>query len=124
MLGPDKKAQTRESSMHCNLADGSCVPCRGGVPPLAGAELQRLYGQLEQGWTLVEGHHLLKRYAFKNFRDALGFVDRIGALAEEQGHHPDIELRWGEAVVKVWTHKIDGLTESDFVFAAKADRAL
>jgi 4a-hydroxytetrahydrobiopterin dehydratase len=113
-----------EKHMQCNLADRSCVPCRGGVPPLAGEALDRLYAQLGNDWTLVEGHHLVKRYAFKTFRDALAFVDRVGALAEAQGHHPDIELRWGEAVLKVWTHKIDGLTESDFVFAAKADQAL
>lgn len=110
--------------MPCKLADKSCVPCRGGVPPLAGEDLAPLHRQLGNGWELVEDHHLTKRYPFPNFREALAFTNRVGAVAEEQGHHPDIELRWGEVVVTVWTHKIDGLTESDFIFAAKADQAL
>jgi len=76
-----------------------------------------------QGWKLVERHHLEKRYTLKNFADALELVNRIGAVAEQQNHHPDIALAWGKVVVTIWTHKIDGLTESDFVFAAKCDAA-
>ena len=110
--------------MKCSLADRECVPCKGGVPPLAGDELLRLHRELDNEWELVDEHHLLKRYAFKNFRDALEFTNRVGALAEAQGHHPDIELRWGAVVLKIRTHKIDGLTESDFVLAAKADKVL
>ena len=109
--------------MKFSLATKECVPCKGGVPPLAGDDLLRLHRELDNEWELVEEHHLLKRYAFKNFRDALAFTNRVGALAEAQGHHPDIELRWGEVVVNIWTHKIDGLTESDFVFAARVDQA-
>ena len=102
------------------LADKHCAPCRGGVPPLAGEELERLAG-LIPGWQVVDGHHLWKSYSFPDFRTALEFVNQAGAIAEEEGHHPDLFLSWGKVEVKVWTHKIDGLTESDFILAAKAD---
>ena len=104
-----------------NLAEKECVPCKGGVPPLKGAELTRLLADLGGGWNVVSEHHLEKEYRFKNFREALNFTIKIGELAEAQGHHPDIYLAWGKVTLTVWTHKIDGLTESDFVFAAKAD---
>ena len=104
-----------------DLADLQCVPCRGGVPPLAGAEIEKLMEQLE-GWQAVNEHHLQKTYPFKDFRESLAFVNRIGTLAEQQGHHPDICFGWGKAEVTIWTHKIDGLTESDFVLAAKIDK--
>ena len=103
------------------LSDKTCIPCRGGVPPLQAAELARLYDELGHDWQLVDGHHLAKEYQFKDFAEALAFVNRLGAIAEEQGHHPDIYLAWGRAEVKIWTHKIDGLTESDFILAAKID---
>jgi 4a-hydroxytetrahydrobiopterin dehydratase len=105
------------------LADRSCVPCRGGVPPLTDNEIAPLLAQVE-GWSAVEAHHLEKTYRLKNFARALELVNRIGAIAEEQNHHPDLFLAWGRVGVKIWTHKINGLTESDFVFAAKCDRAL
>lgn len=104
------------------LADQTCVPCRGGVPPLAGAELRRLHQELGHGWELVQDHHLAKTFTFPDFAQALAFVNRVGAMAEEQGHHPDVALSWGKVRLDVWTHKIDGLTESDFVFAAKAEQ--
>jgi 4a-hydroxytetrahydrobiopterin dehydratase len=103
-----------------SLAEKHCVPCRGGVPPLAGAELENLKAQVP-GWEVVDGHHLSRSYAFPDFRTALDFVDRVGATAEEQGHHPDIYLSWGKVGITTWTHKIDGLTESDFILAAKID---
>ena len=102
------------------LAAKSCMPCRGDVPPLKGDELSGLAAQVPE-WEVVEEHHLRRRFRFKNFREALEFVNRVGELAEEQGHHPDVSFGWGYAEVTVWTHKIDGLTESDFVFAAKVD---
>ncbi|HEX5758161.1 MAG TPA: 4a-hydroxytetrahydrobiopterin dehydratase [Thermoanaerobaculia bacterium] len=108
-----------------DLASKQCVPCRGGVPPLAGDELDRLLAELNGargGWQVVDGHHLEKEYRFPDFRQALDFVNRVGELAEEQGHHPDLYLTWGKVRITIWTHKIDGLTESDFVLAAKADR--
>ena len=104
------------------LADRQCVPCKGGVPPLTAEVMGPLLAQLD-GWTVVEGHHLHKRYTLKSFAEALALVNRIGAIAEEQQHHPDLLLAWGRVDVTIWTHKIDGLTESDFVFAAKCDRA-
>jgi len=105
-----------------DLASRDCVPCKGGVPPLAGEELRTLEGQLGGGWRVVDGHHLAKEYRFRNFADALAFTNRVGELAEQQQHHPDIHLSWGRVKIEIWTHKIDGLTESDFVFAAKCDR--
>jgi len=104
-----------------SLAEKHCVPCRGGVPPLTGEELDKLRG-LVSGWQVVDGHHLWKSYSFPDFRTALEFVNQAGAIAEEEGHHPDLFLSWGKVEVKVWTHKIDGLTESDFILAAKLDR--
>ena len=103
------------------LAKKDCVPCRGGVPALPTTEQQSLLGDLESGWELVDGHHLRREYRFPDFRAALAFTNLVGELAEEQGHHPDIELSWGRVLVEIWTHKIDGLTESDFVWAAKLD---
>ena len=104
------------------LASKQCVPCRGGVPPLQGDELATFQQQLGGGWQVVNEHHLEKEYTFDDFRQALDFTVRVGEMAEEQDHHPDILLTWGLVKVTIWTHKIDGLTESDFVFAAKADR--
>jgi 4a-hydroxytetrahydrobiopterin dehydratase len=103
------------------LANKQCVPCKGGVPPLKGDTVLKLLGELGGGWKLVDEHHLEKEYLFRNFREALKFTNEVGELAESQGHHPDIYLAWGKVRLTVWTHKIDGLTESDFVFAAKAD---
>jgi 4a-hydroxytetrahydrobiopterin dehydratase len=106
------------------LAQQQCVPCQGGVPPLRGEELKTLAGKLDGGWRVVDEHHLEKEYKFGNFREALDFTNRVGELAERQNHHPDIYLAWGKVRLTIWTHKIDGLTESDFVFAAKADQCL
>jgi 4a-hydroxytetrahydrobiopterin dehydratase len=102
-----------------DLASKTCVPCRGGVPPL-GAEVEVLRKQVE-GWEAIQEHHITKTLTFPDFRKALDFVNRVGTVAEEQGHHPDICLGWGRVEVKIWTHKIDGLTESDFILAAKID---
>jgi 4a-hydroxytetrahydrobiopterin dehydratase len=103
------------------LADKKCVPCKGGVPPIKGRELQGLLKVVPQ-WKAVNEHHLTREFTFPDFQQALDFVNRVGALAEEQGHHPDILLAWGKAEITLWTHKIDGLTESDFIMAAKIDR--
>jgi 4a-hydroxytetrahydrobiopterin dehydratase len=103
------------------LAEKKCVPCRGGVPPLKGTELAALHKSIQQ-WNVVNEHHLQREFKFPDFKQALQFVNKVGALAEEQGHHPDILLAWGKAGITLWTHKIDGLTESDFIMAAKIDR--
>jgi len=102
------------------LASKTCVPCRGGVPPLKGKELEALQQQVAQ-WKVVNEHHITRLFTFPDFKQALDFVNRVGALAEAQGHHPDILLTWGKAEVTLWTHKINGLTESDFIMAAKID---
>ena len=106
------------------LAEQQCVPCKGGMPPLKGAELAKLAGELGGGWQVVAEHQLEKEYKFKDFREALAFTNKVGALAEAQEHHPDIYLTWAKVKLTIWTHKIDGLTESDFVMAAKADKLL
>ena len=106
------------------LAEKECVPCKGDVPPLRGQELAKLVGELEGGWSVVAARQLEKEFRFKDFREALAFTNKVGELAEALGHHPDIYLAWGKVKLTVWTHKIGGLTESDFVLAAKADRLL
>ncbi len=104
-----------------DLASKHCVPCRGGTPPLKGEELETLQGQLPD-WSVIEQHHIEKAFRFPNFKSALVFVNRIGDVAEEQGHHPDICFGWGNVKVTLYTHKISGLTESDFILAAKVDQ--
>jgi 4a-hydroxytetrahydrobiopterin dehydratase len=106
--------------MAMELAKKNCVPCKGGVPPLSDHEIETLLDQV-QGWKVMDNHHLRKDFRFPDFIQALAAVNRIGALAEEQGHHPDVHLAWGHVRVEIWTHKIDGLTESDFILAAKID---
>ncbi|MEP6717480.1 MAG: 4a-hydroxytetrahydrobiopterin dehydratase [Terriglobia bacterium] len=103
------------------LADKTCVPCRGGVPPLAGEDLASLQKEVP-AWDVVTGHHLHRLFTFPDFVQALDFVNRVGAIAEEQGHHPDLFLAWGKVEVTIFTHKIDGLSEADFILAAKIDR--
>jgi 4a-hydroxytetrahydrobiopterin dehydratase len=105
-----------------SLADQRCVPCKGGVPPLSGEGLAKLTAQLP-GWSVVNGHHLTKTFVFPDFKQALAFVNRVGEVAEAEGHHPDLCLAWGKVEATTYTHKINGLTESDFVLAAKMDRA-
>jgi 4a-hydroxytetrahydrobiopterin dehydratase len=103
------------------LAQKECVPCQGGAPPLKGNDLARLARELGEDWRVVNEHHLEREFKFENFRKALEFTNQVGELAEQQNHHPDIDLAWGKVKLTLWTHKIDGLTESDFVFAAKVN---
>ena len=103
------------------LADKQCVPCRGGVPPLKGEELKTLHRNVPD-WTVTNEHHLQREFRFPDFKQALDFVNLVGAIAEDQGHHPDILLTWGKADITLWTHSVNGLTESDFIMAAKIDR--
>ena len=106
------------------LAARRCVPCRGGTPPLRGEALAALLQELAGGWRVVDGHHLAKEFRFRDFAGALAFANRIGALADEQQHHPDLHLAWGKLGVSIWTHVIDGLAEGDFVLAAKIDQLM
>ncbi len=115
------RAGGRIASTMSDLAAKTCVPCRGGMPPLKGEELSILQKQVD-GWNIIEEHHITRTFKFPDFRGALGFVNRVGELAEEQGHHPDIVLAWGKVEITTWTHKINGLTESDFILAAKIDQ--
>jgi 4a-hydroxytetrahydrobiopterin dehydratase len=105
-----------------SLADQRCVPCRGGVPPLERSRTEQLLAQLDAGWRLNAQGHLERTYRFEDFVQAMGFANRLADVAEEEGHHPDLHIAWGKCTVEVWTHKINGLTESDFYIAAKADR--
>ena len=104
-----------------DLAQLTCVPCRGGVPPLTEEQIRPLQQQVQQ-WKVVNNHHIEREFGFPDFKTALAFVNRVGELAEQQGHHPDIALAWGKVGISIWTHKINGLTESDFILAAKIDR--
>ena len=104
------------------LAEKECVPCKSGVSALKGTDVSALAKQLKPGWEVVREHHLERKFKLKDFREALDFTNQVGELAEAEGHHPDIYLAWGEVKITIWTHKVDGLTESDFVLAAKIDR--
>ena len=103
------------------LAAKECIPCKGGVAPLTGPPLTELLAKLGNGWQVINEHHLEKEFKFKNFRQALDFTNQVGELAENVGHHPDIYLAWGKVKVTIWTHKVGGLTESDFILGAKID---
>lgn len=108
-------------SSTCDLTQKRCVPCTVGVPPLSRDEQLALLEQLGGNWRIVAGHHLERELRFDDFRSALAYVNRVGALAEAEGHHPDLTLAWGRVGITIWTHKIDGLSEADFVLAAKID---
>lgn len=103
------------------LSQKACVPCTRDMPPLKGDQLSQLYNQLEKGWRVVDEHHLEKEYRFPDFKTALAFTNQVGELAEQEGHHPDIYLAYGKVKVALWTHKMDGLSENDFILAAKCD---
>ncbi len=103
------------------LATLTCVPCEGGVPALKGKPLEEMHRKLPD-WEVVNEHHLHRNFTFPDFAQALAFVDRVGDLAEKQGHHPDIYLSWGKVEITIWTHKVEGLTESDFILAAKIEQ--
>lgn len=104
-----------------NLSKKKCIPCHKDATALSGELLLRFFNQLKPGWKVVDEHHLEKEYRFTDFKSALAFTNRVGALAEEEGHHPDILLSWGKVVIQLWTHKINGLSESDFILASKID---
>lgn len=105
------------------LSKKKCLPCTASTPPISGAELKKCLHQLEEGWELIAEKEIAKSYRFRDFKQALAFVNDIGKIAEEEGHHPDIELSWGKVKIRLSTHKIKGLSESDFILAAKCDLA-
>ena len=106
----------------CSLADRTCVPCRGGVPPMPPHEIAALLTELGHDWTLNQAGHLEHSFGFPDFKAALDFANQVGAVAEEAGHHPDLFVSWGKCGVEIWTHKIGGLAEADFILAAKTSR--
>ena len=103
------------------LTEKRCIPCRGGIPPLKGAELQKLKAKVLT-WSVIEEHHLEKEFKFPDFKKELEFVNKVGALAEQEQHHPNIEFTWGKAKITIYTHKINWLHENDFILAAKIDK--
>ena len=103
------------------LSQKKCVPCSGDVPPLTLTRQAELLQQLAPQWVVKEGHHLKRGYSFPDFKEALAFTNRVGTLAEEEGHHPDISLGYGRVELSLYTHAINGLSESDFILAAKID---
>lgn len=107
----------------CELAKRDCIPCKGGVPPLKGEHLAKFAQLLGHDWVVVEEHHLEKEYQFSNWEKAMTLANKVSEIAEEQNHHPDLYVTWGKCKVAIWTHKIEGLTESDFIFAAKVESA-
>ena len=107
--------------MTTKLCELDCVPCRGGVPPLDDPRLGELLAELDDNWRVIDKHHLTRTFKFPDFMSGLGFVNGLAQVAQQQGHHPDISLSWGRVTIEIHTHKIDGLTESDFVLAAKID---
>jgi 4a-hydroxytetrahydrobiopterin dehydratase len=105
-----------------DLSKRHCAPCQGGTPPLSGEAIAPLRRQLHPDWRVVDEHHLERTFRFPDFREALAFTNRVGELAETEDHHPDLHLAWGKVTMQVWTHKIGGLSDNDFILAAKADR--
>lgn len=103
------------------LSKKKCVPCLSDAAPLTGDLLRPLYMQLDEGWNVINEHHLEKEYHFKNFKKALEFANIVGKVAEEEGHHPDLYLSWGKLKIQLFTHEIEGLSESDFILAAKIE---
>ena len=105
----------------CDLSSKVCIPCRGGVPPLTDNEMSKLIVSLDENWEIIDSHHLERVWKFENFKQALDFTNSAGEICEEQNHHADFELGWGRALAKIYTHKINGLVESDFILASKFD---
>ena len=104
------------------LDSKSCIPCKGGIPPLTREEAQKRLPEIP-GWSLIDGGTKIeRRFKFKDFALALNFVNRVGALAESEGHHPDISFGWGYSSVVFYTHKIGGLHENDLIMAARVNR--
>jgi 4a-hydroxytetrahydrobiopterin dehydratase len=106
----------------CDLADRTCEPCRGGVPPMEEAEAKAMLSQLGDNWIINTDGHLERLFTFSDFLGAMNFANAVGDEAEAAGHHPDLYIAWGKCTVEIWTHKIDGLAEADFILAAKASR--
>lgn len=104
-----------------DLTAKKCTACEGGIPLLSGVALEPYLKEVGVKWEVVGGKKIRKEFAFSDFKSALAFVNKVGDIAESEGHHPDIQLGWGRVVVELWTHAIGGLSENDFIVAAKID---
>jgi 4a-hydroxytetrahydrobiopterin dehydratase len=107
--------------MSGGLAERHCVPCEGGTPALTAEQVEPLLAEVA-GWTLLDGKKLTRTFRFPDFVGAVAFVNELTPVAEAEGHHPDLTVKWGEVGVELWTHSIGGLSENDFILAAKIDR--
>jgi 4a-hydroxytetrahydrobiopterin dehydratase len=105
-----------------DLADKKCVPCEGGIPPLGEEEVKELEKQVSNDWKVVENKKLFREFSFVNYKHTMDFVNKVALLAEEEGHHPVMHVHFGRVDIELWTHAIDGLSENDFILAAKIDR--
>lgn len=103
------------------LKNDYCEPCSIGTPPLEGREIETLFNKISDDWVVMEQKKLVREYKFINFKEALAFVNKVGEIAEIEGHHPDIALGWGKVIISLMTHKINGLSRNDFIMAAKID---
>jgi 4a-hydroxytetrahydrobiopterin dehydratase len=103
------------------LVNKSCIPCQGGMPSLDQVAVDKLIAELNSGWQINELGHLYKQYLFDNFMDSMDFANKIAEVSEKEAHHPNLTITWGKCDVEIWTHKINGLTESDFILAAKIE---
>lgn len=104
-----------------DLHEKKCIPCQGGIPPLTPQEIEPYMEQIHDDWALIADHHIERVFSFNDFKNALEFVNKAGAICEQEDHHADFELSWGRVKIMIWTHKIDGLNEADFILAAKID---
>lgn len=101
------------------LSMQTCTACEGGLPLLSPLEMTAMKSALDERWEIVDGHHLVCRLRFRDFAEALAFANRVGAVAEEEGHHPDLLVGYGKLEIQLWTHSVGGLTQNDFILAAK-----
>lgn len=106
------------------LVNKACIPCQGGVPPLPAEEVQKLLKEVGKNWILNQEGHLYKEYTFKDFKSTMNFANKVAEISEKEGHHPDLRIAWGKCAIEIWTHKIGGLTESDFILGAKIEAIL
>jgi 4a-hydroxytetrahydrobiopterin dehydratase len=107
-----------------DLTQKKCEACEGGVAPLKGKDATDYLKQLNKGWTIANDHQLEREFKFPDFNSALNFTNKVGEIAESEGHHPDIFLSWGKVKIILFTHAIDGLSINDFIVAAKIDKIL
>ena len=105
-----------------DLHKKKCLPCEGGIPPMEEDEINQFLKEIDGRWKSIDNHHLERTWEFEDFENALNFVNKTGQICEKEGHHANYELGWGFVKIIIWTHKIDGLTSSDFVLAAKFDQ--